>query len=147
MLPAEAGFFVVDLDWSEGGKSYRIQSLVCPATQAGVDGMHSYEGIIVALLFVPVSSHDLQPRSAPLQINAIATGLDAKHGYRKELLIRTLDGQWHACQMDVNVADVREREIRFELDHEAVAEYLAGRAAEDAAVQAVITEREASCNE
>jgi hypothetical protein len=62
-------------------------------------------------------------------------------------LIRKFDGEWRACQKVVNLSDVGELEIRFERYDELVAVYLAEKAAEDAAVQAAITEREMPCNE
>ncbi len=128
LLPPADGIFVVDVDWTGNGFT-RIQSLVCPATPAGIDGMHPYGDMIVALTFIAPADHDAKPRSAPLQIDAIETGLDGKHGCRKEVLVRTVDGKWHACTKGVNVADVGERELHLDLKKsDALEEYLASKA-------------------
>jgi hypothetical protein len=113
MLPP-AGFFLIDLDWAEGSFK-RIQSIICPATSAGLSGMHAYEDLIVALSFVAPAPEEAQPRVAPLQINAIGIGLDSKRDFGAEVLMRTFDGQWHACRRGMDVADMAEREILVDL--------------------------------
>jgi hypothetical protein len=113
MLPP-AGFFLIDLDWAEGSFK-RLQSIICPATSDGLNGMHAYESLIVALSFVAPAPDDAQPRAAPLQINAIGIGLDSKRDFGAEVLMRTFDGQWHACRRVVDVADMAQRETLVDL--------------------------------
>lgn len=124
LLPAADGVFFFDLDWTEGSFK-RIQTIICPATSEGLNGMPAYECLIVAMLFVAPPAHDAQPRPAPLAIDAIGVGRDSKHGFTTEVLMRTVDGKWRACRKGVRIADVAERETVFDLTKStALAEYL-----------------------
>lgn len=114
LLPVADGFFVVDIHWAENAFE-RIQALVCPATLDGVFSMHSYEDAIHALLYVAPPNHDGGPREPPIAVDAIGLGQDADDDFRNVLLVRALDGQWHACTKHVDITRVDERETLVDL--------------------------------
>jgi hypothetical protein len=108
LLPVADGIFLVDIHWAEN-KFERIQSLVCPATIEGVFSLHGCEYAIHALLYIAPPNHDGTPREPPISVIAIGFGHNADDNFRDVLLVRTLDGQWHACAEGVDIARVDER--------------------------------------
>lgn len=109
LLPVAHGIFLVDIHWAENAFE-RIQALVCPATLEGVFSMHSYEGAIHALLYIAPPNHDGTPRQPPISVDAIGLGQYADDDFSDVLLVRALDGQWHACAKHVDIARVDEQE-------------------------------------
>jgi hypothetical protein len=115
LLPVSDGIFLVDIDWVENGFE-RIQSLVCPASMDGVTSMHSYEAAIRSMLFIPPPNHDGTLRVPPRSVDAIGIGHDAQDGFRTVLVVRTLDGQWHPCAKNVDLASLDQRSTLLVVD-------------------------------
>jgi hypothetical protein len=102
MLPPATGAFLIDLDWSETSFK-RTQSLLCPATTDAVSGMHVHEIAILDIMYIPSPQHDGTGREPVLRVNAIDRALVPERGFVEVLLVRTLDGNWHACDRHVNL--------------------------------------------
>jgi len=118
-LPPDKGFFLIDLDWSETA-AMRTQGMLYPATVAAVAVMHTHELAILAMLFIPSSRHDGDGREPVLRVDAIDMALDPAQGYAQVLLVRTLDGLWHACDHRVNLDTLEDRLQMVRLDDEAM---------------------------
>jgi len=108
MLPPEIGIFLVDLDWSDK-TSKRAQSLLYPATVAAVAAMHVHELAILDVMYIPAARHDGAGREPLLGINAIDVARDPAQRFAQVLLVRAIDGRWHACDPQVNLDTLYER--------------------------------------
>jgi hypothetical protein len=107
MLPPDSGIFLVDLDWSENTK--RTQPMLCPATVAAVAGIHVHEAAVLDVMYIPAPRHDGAGREPVLRINAVDAARDPARRFAQILLVRTLDGRWHACEPEVNFDALEDR--------------------------------------
>lgn len=117
LLPPEIGTFLVDVDWSDN-TSKRTQSLLYPATVAAVAGMHVHELAILGVMYIPAARHDGAGREPLLGINAIDVARDPARRFAQVLLVRAIDGRWHACDPPVNfdTLDDRVEMLRIKAD-------------------------------
>lgn len=120
MLPVADGIFLIDIAWSAGG-TQRIRSLVCPASLAGIAGMHTYEADIRSLLYISSPNQDGSPRDDPVPVDAIGIGQQSEDGFREFILVRTYDGQWHPCVANVDIAKLDGRRTLLTLERQPAA--------------------------